>query len=462
MTIALIFAFSAVLVWWLLRTPKPRSAQFSAAACTLASSASRAAIVDCETTGLDANRDEIVELAVLLIDCSNPESPEELGFYCGTREPSVPISAGAARVNHMTLDMVRGTKLEDAKIAALISQADVCIAHNVNFERKFLRRIYPKLFAGKSWGCTCWGIDWPSEECERRALDYLMAHYSIADKAKHRAGADCRDLLTLLQKRNREDQTFLSLLLANAGRPKAKRPEPSGRKSPSIGISLSDEGVTLDYCGKEISQSQLDKWKRPAEARIEELMELLKSIVADGQVSDEEFNQLDQWLEENSSVCHRDCWPENAIFRRVYQIKADGEIGADELEELRDLVLHVLQPGAIAKLAGPVQTAVLTEPPPVVQLRGRAIAFAGKFVAGTHAAVGRMIQERGSRAVSAVGAITDYLVIGGLSLDNLNTGRARAKLEQAVTLIKGGAPISIISEERLMAALEKQPDSQAA
>src|SRR3954447_15286520 len=105
-----------------------------------------AAFIDVETTGLSPRTDEVIEFAADLF-AFNRKTGEVLGVidsYCGLREPAVPISPQASAVNGITERMVRGKRLDTARISSIISRADFALAHNATFDRSFVVRLFPE------------------------------------------------------------------------------------------------------------------------------------------------------------------------------------------------------------------------------------------------------------------------------------------------------------------------------
>jgi len=198
----------------------------------------RAAFVDVETTGLDPASDEIVELAIVLFafDRETGTITGILDEYTGLREPSRPIPRQATAVHGITQRMVRGRRLDDARVRALLEQAEFLVAHNARFDRAFVTRLYPET-AAKVWLCSMRGVDWRRHGHASRALQNLLAAHGIRVERAHRAGADCRAALALLSCRGRDGDTYLQELLRGlepraAGTPAAGGKAAAGAPTP--------------------------------------------------------------------------------------------------------------------------------------------------------------------------------------------------------------------------------------
>ncbi len=97
----------------------------------------RGAIVDTETTGVDAAHDEIIELGMVAYsyDASSGQVHRVLETISELEQPSKPIPPETTKVHGITDDMVHGKRIDDAKVAAMLSGVDLVIAHNAAFDR---------------------------------------------------------------------------------------------------------------------------------------------------------------------------------------------------------------------------------------------------------------------------------------------------------------------------------------
>jgi DNA polymerase-3 subunit epsilon len=158
----------------------------------------RVLVLDTETTGLSHAADKIIELAMLwvAVDVRSglPFGPVEV--FEGFEDPGMPIPATALEVTGITDDMVRGHRLDDAAVAALVGRADLVIAHNAGFDRPFVEARFP-LFADVAWACSFKEIDWKAAGSGSSKLSALAADQGWFYDA-HRAQVDCHALLQVL------------------------------------------------------------------------------------------------------------------------------------------------------------------------------------------------------------------------------------------------------------------------
>lgn len=176
-----------------------------------------AAVVDVETTGLDPDRDEVLELAITLFryDRVNGQVVEIVSEYSGLREPSCRIPREASKMHGITRRMVRGLALDYHKIRAMLRQAEFVVAHNADFDRSFVGGLIP--FSRKRiWLCSLYDIDWQTKGFESGSIESLAAAHAIKTPKAHRAGADVATLLALLSHKPRR-RPYLHELLRNTG-----------------------------------------------------------------------------------------------------------------------------------------------------------------------------------------------------------------------------------------------------
>lgn len=161
-------------------------------------SARRVLILDTETTGLSHAADKIIELALLLVQVDTatgrPFGPVQT--FEDFEDPGMPIPAAARQVTGISDEMVRGQRLDEARVEALLTQADLVIAHNAGFDRPFMEARFAG-FAAKPWACSFADIDWKAQGAESARLGALALDRGWFYDA-HRALVDCHALLQVL------------------------------------------------------------------------------------------------------------------------------------------------------------------------------------------------------------------------------------------------------------------------
>ena len=174
----------------------------------------RGVVLDTETTGFDVENDRVIELGMLLFEF-DPVSGvihQVLEVFDELEDPGFEIPPASIAVHHITDEMVRGKRIDDAQVASFLKNVDVVIAHNAAFDRPFVEARWP-LFETLNWGCSIKDIDWREEGFGSAKLEYLLSTQGFFYDA-HRAETDCWALIALLnQVLPQSQQTALLALL---------------------------------------------------------------------------------------------------------------------------------------------------------------------------------------------------------------------------------------------------------
>jgi len=146
-------------------------------------------ILDTETTGLDENKDEVIELGCILFDVS---------FKCVLSQVSFlfPVKINVAEhINSISSEVTNISQpWEDGLnfFLKLVDSSDFIVAHNVEFDKKwFGKGRLPKL--NKKWICSLEDINWSFQKSlkTRPSVTDLALCFSIPVWSLHRALSDC-------------------------------------------------------------------------------------------------------------------------------------------------------------------------------------------------------------------------------------------------------------------------------
>ncbi len=178
----------------------------------------RGLFIDVETTGLSFVDDEIIELAMVPFSYGNTGKIFEIFEpYQSFQEPCKAIPAEITEITGITQNMVSGYKLDRELIESYLTKADIIIAHNASFDRKFMEKIFSQACI-KPWGCSATQINWKAEGFEGSRLGYLVASAGFFYD-RHRALNDCYAAIELLARPLPKSKLFaLGVLLENARR----------------------------------------------------------------------------------------------------------------------------------------------------------------------------------------------------------------------------------------------------
>ncbi|MCX6062708.1 MAG: 3'-5' exonuclease [Caldiserica bacterium] len=155
-------------------------------------------ILDTETTGLDPQVDDVIELGMILFEYA--PATGRIGRVVDTfdalRDPGRHIPAEITAMTHITDDMVRGRAIDAAAVEAFVARATVIIAHNAAFDRPFVEKQW-SVFAAKPWGCSMSQVHWRDEGIATQKQELIALCMGFFYDA-HRAENDCRALLHIL------------------------------------------------------------------------------------------------------------------------------------------------------------------------------------------------------------------------------------------------------------------------
>src|ERR1039457_3270634 len=133
--------------------------------------------IDTETTGLNHEKDKIIELGIVAFeyDPVTAEIIKVVGRYSGFEDPGFPLSAETTEITGITDDMVRGHSFDDDQVNRLANPETISIAHNADFDRKFVEARFP-LFSKLPWACTVSQINWQAERIDRQSTRLNSSH----------------------------------------------------------------------------------------------------------------------------------------------------------------------------------------------------------------------------------------------------------------------------------------------
>ena len=155
--------------------------------------------LDFETTGLDVEKDRVIEVGAVLYSTGQKRCIESLGCLVKSEVPVTAEITKLTGVHQAALDKF-GWSQEDAfgNLDFLIDSAEVIIGHNV---LKFDKLVYEawtrrmnQTATDKLWIDTMIDI----KDHEGKKLSYLAADHKIINHFPHSALADCETVLTII------------------------------------------------------------------------------------------------------------------------------------------------------------------------------------------------------------------------------------------------------------------------
>jgi len=146
-------------------------------------------ILDTETTGLDPENDNCIEVGSILFHLSTRSVLAQQSFLIPSN------SNNAQLINKIPAEITRVPQpwREALKyLNSLLDFADLIVAHNANFDKQwFGKKFLPEV--SKKWICTMEDITWPAELQlkPRPSVRDLALAYGVPVWSAHRALSDC-------------------------------------------------------------------------------------------------------------------------------------------------------------------------------------------------------------------------------------------------------------------------------
>lgn len=210
--------------------------------------------------------------------------------------------------------------------------------------------------------------------------------------------------------------------------------------------AVENRGKPIDCNGQPLIQAF--RSEAIVDRQIDELIGIVKGVMADGMVHQGEVEFLLAWLESNRTAL--DKWPAKAIYPRLKAALADGNMDQDEERDILDLLLSTVGGNSAPMLGHPSNSSSLpyTQPQSEIVFDTRLFCFTGKFHSGSRQWCEGQVASRGGVPVSSINKKLHYLVIGEIgSRDWMHSTHGR-KIEKAIEYNEAGHSIVILSEQR--------------
>jgi hypothetical protein len=190
------------------------------------------------------------------------------------------------------------------------------------------------------------------------------------------------------------------------------------------------------------------------ERDISEMLGLVKGVLSDGRITEDEASLLNNWVLAHPDVTA--AWPGKILYQRLERIFDDGKVSEAERVDLQELLTELV--GGKAGIVAGQNAATelpLDVPKPAIQFKKRTFVLTGKFAFGPRKACEQFVAQAGGQCESSVTQQTNYLVIGTFgSRDWVQTSHGR-KIEKAMEYKQKGIPITIVGEDHWAESLPK-------
>lgn len=157
------------------------------------------AFLDTETTGRDYQKHDVFEIGIVLADYC-PKSGRIFNVidrYSGLNDPGYPLPEVIVELTGVKPEEVIGQKFDFDKINEIVARADLFVAQNAAFDRKFMEKIVPAL-AKKPWACNLFDGPWDEMGYPIKKQEYLAYAAAGVFYDAHRALTDSEVLLHIV------------------------------------------------------------------------------------------------------------------------------------------------------------------------------------------------------------------------------------------------------------------------
>lgn len=173
-------------------------------------------VVDTETTGLNRDHAEIVEIGAQMF--TYRDTGELLGaseLFRFREQPKHPIPADATAVHGIRDEDVAGLSFDEPSIRSLFTDVTVVVCHNAAFDAPLLYRRFPWLEPmERPFVCSLADVDWRARGYETSKLGYLLQDHAGCYISAHDATADVGAVTHILATPFADGTTPLAELLA--------------------------------------------------------------------------------------------------------------------------------------------------------------------------------------------------------------------------------------------------------
>lgn len=358
-------------------------------------------VLDLETTGIFISSAEIIEISAIKV--RNNNVVEEFSTLIN---PQCHIPEEATAVNHITDEMVKDAPVLESIIEEFLSFVgeDVIVGYNnAGFDMNLIYDNVQEIL-GIPFKNDYLDILHAARRCidgiENYKLETICKYYHLDTEGEHRALKDC--YLTKAVYDNLYEDFGDSAF-------KSKRSKGSG-----CGVKFSAETLAL-----------------------QELNNILKDLLNDGNITLDEVDSLRFWVEEHRYLSGN--YPFDKVFDSLDKVLEDGMISNAEREELKGIFYEVLDPVKSNSCHESIDSIV-----------NKHVCLSGDFDYGTKSEFAKLIEEKGGVIDKTVKKTTDYVVVGSQGSVAWKAGNYGSKIQKVLDWNEKGMSIKIVEESTFL------------
>lgn len=177
------------------------------------------AVLDTETSGLDPNRDVVIEIAIAFAQVDAHGRILRVSSVAEAKQsPGFPLPAEISKLTGLTDEMLQGQSIDIDHITERLNSVQAIASHNAGFDRKFVERLLPDL-PEKPWICSMMDGAWADWGFDGRKQDHLLMQAGLFNPVKHRAMSDVISLVSLLNTQVPTGRSVLAECIDHAKKP---------------------------------------------------------------------------------------------------------------------------------------------------------------------------------------------------------------------------------------------------
>ena len=156
-------------------------------------------IIDTETTGIDENLHNAIEVAAILYNLESKQILQQASTLVRVNDNS------AEKINKIPAELSKKCNEKPVidAIKIMAENAGAIVAHNAEFDKKFIGKCGLSCLEPMHWICSYRDIDY---ECGQSSLVQLALNHDVPVVSAHRALTDCIILANIFSKIDNLDE----------------------------------------------------------------------------------------------------------------------------------------------------------------------------------------------------------------------------------------------------------------
>jgi DNA polymerase-3 subunit epsilon len=165
-------------------------------------------IIDLETTGLDPQKDELIEVGAILYSVEHQIVLQQFSSLYPVKENPqelinrIPVTASNKAFSSRAIcysDQKIPLRIEYLFFSEMVRRGEFLIAHNAKFDKSWLEEFFEVEGYTKPWLCTYEDFIWPRNHQKTNLINTCLNHGIAVTKA-HRALSDCQLIAELFDR----------------------------------------------------------------------------------------------------------------------------------------------------------------------------------------------------------------------------------------------------------------------